>query len=57
MCDEYDDERMVAFWRRLEIQEQLMREERGLQAVELPLTTAIPETPEARKTRPRALTR
>ncbi len=52
MCDEYDDERMVAFWRRLELQEQIKREERELQEIELPLTTAIPE---ARKTRPRAL--
>jgi hypothetical protein len=57
MCDEYDDERMWAFWRRLEIQEELKREESAAQPVELPLPVSLPETPEVRKTRPRGLTR
>ncbi len=57
MCDEYDDERMWAFWRRLEMQEELKREQREAEEAEPTVTIALPQTPEMRKTRPRALTR
>ncbi len=57
MCDEYDDERMWAYWHRLELQEQLKREERETQEAEPPLPISLPPTPDARKTRPRPLTR
>ncbi len=57
MCDEYDDERMWAYWHRLELPEQLKHEERETQVAEPPLTIALPATPDTRKTRPRPLTR
>lgn len=57
MCDEYEEERMWAFWRGLEIQEELKEREREPQEVGLPLMTSLPETQDARKARPRPLTR
>jgi len=44
MCDEYDDERMWAFWRRLEVEN-----------VELPLATPVSGTPETTTARRQAL--
>ena len=55
MCDEYEDERMWAFWRRLEIQE-LKREELDAKEAEVPVPIALPATPEMPKARPRTLT-
>lgn len=57
MCDEYDDERMRAFWRRLEIEEELPREVREPKELELPVVAPPASTPEVRTVRPRPLTR
>ena len=55
MCDEYDDERMWAFWRRLEVEDGLRREEREVENVELPLATPVSGTPETTMARRQAL--
>lgn len=56
MCDEYEDERMWAFWRRLEIREELEREERETKEVESPIPVTLPVGNETPKARPRTLT-
>ncbi len=56
MCDEYEDEQMVAFWRRLE---EIERRERlsseADEAIE-PLIHSEPDAAPAQKAKPRALT-
>ena len=57
MCDEYDDERMWAFWRRLEQteQEKDLREEP--REVEIAPLAVLSPPGETRKARPRPLVR
>jgi len=57
MCDEYDDERMRVFWRRLETEEALPREVREPKESELPIVTPLASTAEVRTVRPRPVTR
>jgi hypothetical protein len=57
MCDEYEDERMWAFWRRLEVMEELKRPEHEPAESELPATPLGPAILEDRKVRPRPLPR
>ncbi len=56
MCDEYHDERMMAFWRRLE---ELERQERSApedEATVDPVVRIVPIGPAAPRDRPRTLT-
>ncbi len=57
MCDEYDDERMAVFWRRLESTER--REQLSPESEEAaePLVRIEPAPTETQKPRPRALIR
>ncbi len=57
MCDEYDDERMAVFWRRLE---QLDGRKHALETPEEeaePLVRIEPASDQPSKTRPRVLSR
>ncbi len=57
MCDEYEDERMVAFWRRLEALEQ--REHAAPEADEIvePVARIEPDPAASAKPKPRPLAR
>ncbi len=56
MCDEYDDERMVAFWRRLEELERHARLSSESEEATEPLVHIESEIPQTPKAKPRALT-
>ncbi len=56
MCDEYDDERMVAFWRRLEELERRERLSSEPEEAREPLVHVESEIAQAPKAKPRALT-
>ncbi len=58
MCDEYDDERMRAFWRALaerEEAEKLDPEVHRTESLDLPMIVPLGETVEPRNTKPKAL--
>ena len=57
MCDEYDDERMVAFWRRMEELERRKVESPEIDETLDPLTRPAPGPVATPKTRPRSLAR
>ncbi|HII40806.1 MAG TPA: hypothetical protein HA326_06270 [Thermoplasmata archaeon] len=57
MCDEYDDERMRAFWRGFVVPEEIPRAEREDGETEHPVVTPPLGTPEPRQARLRPLTR
>ena len=57
MCDEYDDERMRAFWRGFVVPEEIPRAEREDGETEPPVVTPPLGTPEPRQARLRPLTR
>ena len=57
MCDEYDDERMVAFWRRMEELERRKVESPEIDETLDPLTRPAPGPVATPKPRPRSLAR
>ncbi len=57
MCDEYEDERMVAFWRKLEEMEPREKAAPEAEGAVEPLLRIEPNAPPAPKAKPRALTR
>lgn len=57
MCDEYEDERMWAFWKRLEQVDGLRREDTEVGEADRPLLPVLPEGPATRKPVQRPLTR
>lgn len=56
MCDEYEDERMAVFWRRLEQMERRDQASSEPDEVAEPLVRIEPAPPPAPKANPRALT-
>lgn len=57
MCDEYDDERMWAFWKRLEQADELRREDEEAREADRPLLPVLPGSPAMRKPVQRPLVR
>ena len=57
MCDEYEDERMWAFWKRLEQADELRREDQEDGEADRPLLPVLPESPATRKPVQRPLVR
>lgn len=55
MCDEYEDERMVALWRALEEKQRLAMYDHEESAEAVPLTPAIPQAEPSAKAKPRPL--
>ncbi len=56
MCDEYEDERLWAVWRRLETQEELKRQKDEPEGLEVPVIFSLPDPADPRKARPKPLT-
>ena len=57
MCDEYEDERTVLFWRRLEELDRRQRETEEAEAPAVPLGPPVSGPGPATRSRPRVLTR
>lgn len=57
MCDEYDDERMVMFWRRLETLEHRDARSDDAEDIEMPPLSVEPSIQETAKPKPRPILR